>query len=174
MSPGGANPFRVEALSERHERSGFCCGIEALDRYLRQQAGQDLRRRVTAPFVLVQSCEPEAIIGFYTLASTAIDAEKLPQELGRNLPRYPLIPAALLGRLAIDERHRGQGLGEFLLMDALKRCLETSRQVASFAVVVDAKDEAATAFYRRYGFLAFVNEARKLFLPMRTVAQLFA
>jgi GNAT superfamily N-acetyltransferase len=163
--------YRVETLSDHHQRSSFACGIEALDRYIQSQAGQDSRRNIAAPFVLLHPGS-QAIAGFYTLSNTAIEVGRFPAEVARKLPKYPLVPATLLGRLAVGQQCRGQGLGEFLLMDALHRSLEASRQVASFAVVVVAKDEAAAAFYKHYGFTAFADSPRQLFLAMKTVARL--
>jgi len=167
-----AENYEIEHLSEQHERSTFVCGVVALDRYLRERAGQELRKHVATPFLAVHR-QTKVVAGFYTLASTAIDPVNLPHELAKKLPRYPLIPATLLGRLAVDKNHRGQKLGEFLLMDSLQRSLEASRQLASFAVVVDAKDESAVAFYHKYGFIPFADKPNRLFLPMKTIGQLF-
>lgn len=163
--------YVVEFLDERHERGSFSCGVEALDRYLKVQAGQDARRQVAVTFVLVER-ETSSVAGFYTLANTAINVEYLPEDIVRKLPRYPLIPATLLGRLAIDLRHRRKGLGEFLLMDALNNSLKASQQVGSFAVVVDAKDAAARDFYLRYHFIQFAGIPKRLFLPMKTIARM--
>lgn len=163
-------PYRVEPLQPHHDRSGFTSGVEALDRYLRNQAGQDARKNMAAPFVLVLM--DGTMAGFYTLSSTAVPVGELPAEVARKLPRYPLIPATLMGRLAVDERHRGRGFGRFLLADALHRALRS--EIASFAVVVDAKDDAAARFYAREGFLPFPDQPRRLFLPMARVAELFA
>ncbi len=164
--------YRVEALAKRHDRSGFSCGVEPLDRYLREQAGQDARKRVAAPFVL---CEGQSNIvrGYYTLSALSIDAGAWPEDVVRKLPRYPVVPATLLGRLAIDKSRRGKEMGEHLLTDALRRALVASRQVASVAVIVDAKDDNAVAFYRRYEFIPFADQANRLFLPMGTIEQLF-
>lgn len=167
-------PYRIELLSERHERSAFSCGNESLDRYLHHQAGQDRRRYAAVPFVLVEGNNPE-VLGYYTLSAFGVDLGELPQDVvARKLPRYPVVPATLLGRLAVNSSHRGQGLGEFLLMDALRRSLEHAQQIASVAVVVDAIDEAASGFYHHFNFLPFPNRRDRLFLPTRTVAQLFA
>ena len=116
--------------------------------------------------------ETGGVIGFYTLASTGVELQSLPQSVFRKLPKYPLVPATLLGRLAVDVRHRGLGLGEFLLLDALRRSLEASQQVASFAVIVDAKNESARQFYLKFGFLPCPDLPARLFLPMVTVASL--
>ncbi len=163
--------MRIEPLSEHHARGAFTSGVEPLDRYLRTQAGQDARRRVAACFVLVEDGGVEPL-GFYTLAATSIALAELPEALTKRLPRYPAVPATLMGRLAVDGRHRGEGLGEMLLMDALARALRS--EIATFAVVVDAKDGRAAEFYAKYDFRALTTDGRRLFLPMAEVAQSFA
>nr|WP_276556855.1 GNAT family N-acetyltransferase [Rhodoblastus acidophilus] len=161
--------MRVESLGPQHDRSGFACGVEPLDRYFQTQAGQDARKKMAAPFVLV--LKDGGIAGYYTLSSTAIRLPELPEATVRKLPRYPLVPATLLGRLAVDQRHHGRGYGRFLLADALHRAVRS--EVASFAVIVDAKDESARRFYARESFLPFRDQPLKLFLPMASVAALF-
>lgn len=164
--------FRVEPLGKAHDRAAFSCGIEALDNYLRKQASQDVAKRVAICFVLTP--DGKTIAGFYTLSQYSVDLEKLPEEIARRLPKYPEVPTTLLGRLAVNEQFRGQGLGEYLLLDALRRSLDQSRHVASAAVVVDAKDEAARRFYQHFGFLALPDTPNRLFLPMKTIEELFA
>lgn len=163
--------LRVELLSDRHDRESFSSGVEPLDRYLRQQAGQDARRRVAYCFVLVADNDP-APIGYYTLAATGVALAELPEALTKRLPRYPVIPATLMGRLAIDARQQGRGHGEFMLFDALSRALRS--EVASYAFVVDAKDDKAARFYRRYRFLPLIEGGRRMFVPMAEIAKLFA
>ena len=165
-------PYSIEPLDSAHDRAAFSCGIEALDRYLRYQAGQDVRRRVAATFVL-EGRNSQEVVGYYTLSAASIHTGDLPDEIAKKLPKYPALPATLVGRLAVDQRYRGQGLGEFLLMDALYRSLENTKVVASVAVVVDAKDQVARNFYVRYGFIQFPESSNRLFLPMKTIAQLF-
>ena len=165
--------FRVEVLSKQHDRKGFSCGVETLDRYLRVQAGQDARRRVAAPFVLCMG-QSNAVLGYYTLSALSVDIGAWPEEVARKLPRYPAVPATLLGRLAVDTRLRGKGMGEHLLMDALRRAFEASQDVASVAVIVDAKNHDAEVFYRRYEFIPFADQPNRLFLPMGTIEGLFA
>jgi len=160
---------RVKSLDARHDRLSFKCGVEALDRYFHTQAGQDSRKDVAAPFVLVAA--DGTIIGFYTLSSSSVLVGDLPMDAIRKLPRYPVVPATLLGRLAIDYRHRGKGAGRYLLMDALRRSMRS--EIASFAVVVDAKDEHARDFYRRDGFILFQEIPMRLFLPMATIRKVF-
>ena len=160
---------RVEPLSAQHDRAGFSSGSEPLDRYLRTQAGQEARKNISAPFVLVLT--DGSIGGYYTLSATSLRLAELPHELSRRLPRYPLIPATLLGRLAVDHRLQGQGCGRFLLADALWRAV--SSEIASFAVIVEAKDEAALRFYLRESFLPLPDQPMRLFRPMADIAKLF-
>ena len=164
--------FVIQPLGARHNRAAFSCGIEALDHYLHKQAGQDLRKRAAVPFVLTD--DGKTIAGFYTLSQFAVELDEIPEHVARKLPKYPMVSATLLGRLAISTAYQGQRLGEVLLMDALRRSLELSKQVASAAVVVDAKDDSAVSFYKKYGFLDLPKVQRRLFLPMGTVEQLFA
>ena len=139
MVAGPLDGVRVEALTAQHDRNSFASGVEPLDRYFRVQAGQDARKSLAAPFVLVLS--DGIIAGYYTLSSTALQLAELQERIAGRLPRYPLVPATLLGRLAIDHRHQGKGYGRFLLADALYRSVRS--EIASFAVVVDAKNESA-------------------------------
>jgi len=161
--------LRVEALGPHHNRTSFDSGVEALDRYLRTQAGQEARKNIAAPFVLV--LPDGAIGGYYTLSSTAVKLSELPADVTRRLPRYPLVPATLLGRLAVDLRYRGKGFGRFLLADALHRAVRS--EIASFAVVVDAKDEAARRFYERESFLPLLDQPMRLYRPLADIAKLF-
>jgi predicted GNAT family N-acyltransferase len=145
---------------------------EPLDRYLREQARQDADKRVAAPFVLVTP-PMQRVLGYYTLSASVVEVADLPPEVAKRLPRYPQLPVTLLGRLAVDRTLQGQGAGAFLLMDALSRCASAADEFAAMAVVVDAKDEAAAAFYRHFGFIALQQQPRRWFLPMKTVATLF-
>jgi len=119
--------------------------------------------------VFVLTSDGKSIVGFYTLSQYAIELDVIPEEIARRLPKYRHVPATLLGRLAVSAAFRGQGLGELLLLDALKRSLQGSRQLASVAVIVDAKDDSAVGFYKKYGFLALPKVANRLFLPMATI-----
>ena len=166
-----AGYFSVEALGKAHDRGAFSCGVEVLDNYLKKFARQDIEKRVAVCFVLTP--DGKTIAGFYTLSQYSVDLVSLPSDIARKLPKYPVVPATLIGRLAIAQNFRGQKLGEFLLLDALRRCLMQSRQVASFAVIVDAKDEAAIQFYEHFDFLPFPGIEDRLFLPMRTIETLF-
>lgn len=163
----------IEPLRGDHNRADFSCGNLSLDRYLKEQAGQDLRRACATAFVLVPKRGDTSILGYYTLSSYGIDVGDLPADVAKKLPRYPLIPATLLGRLAVDRRYQGQGIGELLLLDALHRALVQSAEIAAAAVVVDAIDAGAVKFYQHFGFVAFPTIAGRLFLSMKTAAYLF-
>ena len=166
--------YAIEPLAARHLRETFDCGVPVLDDYLRKYVRQDVDRGVAAAYVAVPVEGSGTIAGFYTLASTGVRLSDLPPAAGKKLPGYPLIPTTLLGRLAVSIDHRRLGLGEWLLLDALKRSLDASAAVGSAAVIVDAKDESSAAFYRRYGFEPFPTEPRRLFLPMKTIATVFS
>lgn len=166
--------WRVEPLGKEHDRTAFSCGHERLDRYLKQQASQDARRRVAVPFVLLSIEDRTTIRGYYTLSFFAIELADVPPLIRKTLPSYPLVSVTLLGRLAVDRRHTGRGCGEFLLMDALDRALRQSSQIASAAVVVEAIDNHAAEFYRHFGFLPFPDTPGRLFVPMTWIARVFA
>lgn len=173
MGQGKKKPsYSIEPLARRHGRENFSCGNEELDRYLKHQANQDAKRKVAAPFVLVEKTKPQ-VLGYYTLSSYGILVEDLPEEIIKKLPRYPVIPATLLGRLAVDVNFQKQGLGELLLMDALYRSLNQANIIGSSAVVVEAKDKKAVAFYTKFNFLPFKECTHRLFLPMKTISKLF-
>lgn len=156
-------PFRLEALGPSHARGEFSCGVEALDRYLLSHASQDVRRRVGACYVAVEVASGK-IAGYYTLAAAGVPLNDLPPELTRRLPRYPSVPVARVGRLAIDQRFQGQKLGGALLADAAVRAARS--EIAVFALIVDAKDDAAVAFYRHLGFQSFGGNSRQLIVPL--------
>ena len=158
-----AAPFRIDALDgQRHERNGFCSASESLNRYLREQSTQDVRRRVAACFVGLS--DTDQIAGFYTLAATGVLLADLPAGTQKKLPRYPTVPAVLLGRLAVDQAFAGQGLGSALLADALYRAKHSD--IAAFALVASAKDEHASRFYRHHGFIPFPNSPLTLLFPL--------
>jgi len=169
--PAPRDDFRVELLGKSHDRAAFSCGSEPLDNYLKRQASQDVQKHAAACFVLTP--DGKAIAGYYTLSQYAVDLVELPADVAKKLPKYPEVPTTLLGRLAVDQNFRGQGLGEFLLFDALERSLEQSKHVASAAVVVDAKDDPAKRFYEHFDFTPFKDAPRRLFLPMTSIEKLF-
>jgi GNAT superfamily N-acetyltransferase len=161
--------YRFELLGDRHDRAAFSCGVDALDRYFRMQAEQEGRKRVASCFVLAAA--DGSVAGYYTLSATSIALLDLPPVLAKRLPRYPVVPATLMGRLAVHQNRQGQGLGELLLFDAFSRTLRSD--IASYAFVVDAKDDAAQAFYQHYGFMPLASAGRRLSLPLAEIAVLF-
>ncbi len=162
----------IVPLDDSHDRRSFNCGVEPLDRYLHVQAGQDRRRHIAVCFVLLDK-QRSKIAGYYTLSAFSIVGELLPDALQKKLPKYGQIPCTLLGRLAVDREYRAAGPGKHLLVDALKRALVHSAEVASWAVVVDAKNDAAEGFYMRHGFISLPGAPGRLFLPTLTIAELF-
>lgn len=169
MAGAISEALRVEALGSHHDRSGFDSGVAPLDRYFRTQAGQDARKNLAAPFVLV--LPTGTIAGYYTLSSTSVKLSELPERIVRKLPRYPWVPATLLGRLAVDRRQQGKGYGRFLLADALHRSVRS--EIASCAVIIDAKDDNSRRFYERESFLPLPDQRMKLFRPIADIAVLF-
>ena len=155
--------FRLEALTARHDRARFSCGAAALDAYFKVQATQDARRHASACFVAVDDGTGK-VAGYYTLAAGGVPLTGLPQALTKRLPRYPSVPVARVGRLAVDQVSQGRKLGAALLADAAMRALRS--EVAVFALVVDAKDDAAVAFYRHHGFEPYGTQPRQLILPL--------
>jgi predicted GNAT family N-acyltransferase len=167
--------FVIEPFDKnKHDRTAFSCEHEALTIYIKQQASQDIKKSVAAVFVLTP--DGKTIAGYYTLSQYAVDAGSVPEETMRalRLPRYKQLPATLLGRLARSLAFKGQRVGELLLMHALKQALVQSKIIASTAVVTDAKDERAKNFYKKYGFVELPDHPNRLFLPMKTVEQMFA
>ena len=163
--------FTIEPLAAKHDCEHFSCGVEALDAYLRRQAAQDVRKRAAVIFIATD--DGKTILGYYTLSQYAIQLDVVPAAVARKLPRYPLVSATLLGRLAVSSSFRGKRIGEVLLIDALHRSLQSSKQLASAGVIVDAKDDAAASFYQKYGFLEFPRVEKRLFLPMDTIELMF-
>jgi len=168
---GKERRLTVEPLGEKHNRAAFSCGVEALDSYLHKQAAQDARKRAAVPFVA--TADGYTIAGYYTLSQYAITLDAIPEEFAKKLPKYPMVSATLLGRLAVSVEFRGKGVGEYLLMDALDRSLTSSEQIASAGIIVDAKDESAARFYKKYGFVELPKIENRLFLGMGTVQKLF-
>ena len=158
-------PVRIEPLGA-HDRTAFSSGQPELDEWFRRRAGQDEKRNIARVFVALD--QALGVVGFYSLSSYTLALTDLPDEVARKLPRYDAIPAALIGRLARDERVRGKGIGELLLADAVRRILGAGRSVAVFAIIVDAKDDRAIAFYRAFGFMPFPSRPERLFLLTST------
>ena len=157
-------PFAIERLASNHNRAEFACGVEPLDRYFREQAGQDVRRRITACFV-AREIATSKIAGYYTLAAGGVLISQIPAVLAKRVPRYPSVPVARLGRLAVARDYQGRKLGGVLLWDAIDRA--TRSEIAVFAIIVDAKDDQAEAFYRHHGFTPFARLPKTLILPLK-------
>lgn len=172
MTDKGSNSkYVITHLEKKHNKDEFTCGAEVLDRYLQTQAGQDIKKNVAVTYVLTSESSEE-ILGYYTLSSIGISSGELPPELVKKLPRYPILPGVLLGRLAVSESVQGRKIGVHLLMDALKRSLAVSNQIGIVAVIVDAKDKKAVAFYKHFGFIELPENSYRLFLPLSTIKQL--
>lgn len=156
----------IIAPLRQQDRTGFRCGVEPLDRYFQTQVSQDMRRGLTACFV-AEERETGRIAGFYTLAAAEVPLTDLPPELTRRLPRYPTVPVARIGRLAVDVTFRGCKLGSALLASAVSRAVASD--IAVFALVVDAKGEQAAAFYRHHGFVAYTSQPTRLIAPLQSL-----
>jgi GNAT superfamily N-acetyltransferase len=162
----------IELLDKKHNRTDFDCGNELLNNYIRYQAGQDMKRKLAACYVL-SDIESNNIIGFYTLSNNSIPLNRLPFEIQSKLPKsYTSIPTTLLGRLAIDKNFHGKGIGKILLIDALKRSYDISLVMGSFAVVVDPIDEEAERYYEKYDFIK-LPDSGKMFISINTLKVLF-
>jgi len=176
MAAKATEQFRIGPLSTGHDRSQFLSGSDPLDRYFREQASQDTKRRISSCFVAVSvhapaSAQMKEVAGFYTLTAASIALNALAPEIVRKLPRYPVVPAALLGRLAVATNYQGKGLGGVLLADAVLRVARAEMGV--FALLVDAKDAAAQRFYEHYGFTLLPGEGRRLCLPIASALRQF-
>lgn len=163
--------YICEPLAKHHDRTTFACGNAELDAWLKQLAKQDQDRHVAAVFVLSPRSMPATIAGYYALSATAVALCDLPSSFAKKLPKYPLIPATLLGRLARDVNF--PGVGERLLVDALHRSWKNSLEVGSAVVVVDAKDDRATEFYIAHGFEPITRTPQRLVLPIRMIESMF-
>lgn len=163
--------YLTEPLNTAHKKQSFDCGIKQLNDYLHVQAKQDVKRRLSTCFILAGN--EDAVKGYYTLSSAAVQRELLPAEIIKKLPpSYTNLPATLLGRLAVDNAHKGQGLGELLLMDAIKRSYDTSLgSIGSMAILVDPIDDGAVGFYRKFGFI-LLPDSGKMFIAMETISKL--
>ena len=169
MTTRPSEDLRIVLLGEAHDRGSFTCGVESLDRYLKTQAGQDVRRKANAVFILSVVGEPTHVLGYYTLCAMAIPQGDVPEAARNHVPRYPLVSATLIVRLAVAKERQGQRLGAVLLADALQRAFDSASTVGSSMVVVDALDEAAAGFYAAHGFVRLPDSLR-LVLPMRMAA----
>jgi len=155
-------PFRIVPLDKR-DRSSFNCGVVALNGYFRQRVSQDVRRSVTTCFIATEIAT-DTIAGYYTLSAGSVVLTDLPEMILKKLPRYPVVPVAVIGRLAVDTNFQGRGLGSALLFDAMERAIQT--ELGVWAIVVDAKDDSAVRFYEQYGFQCIASDSQRLFLPL--------
>jgi predicted GNAT family N-acyltransferase len=164
--------YSTEPLNANHIRKNFSCGKSILDDYIKIQARQDIKRKLATCFVL--SNEENNVIGYYTLSNTSIERRILLEEIIKKLPpSYKNLPATLLGRLAVDQNYFGKRVGEFLLIDAMKKSSIVAKvSIGSMALIVDPIDESAVAFYTKYGFI-LLPDSGKMFLPMQTIFNLF-
>jgi GNAT superfamily N-acetyltransferase len=160
----------IERLAKSHERQPFSCGQPALDEWLKTRAGQFDRKDMARTFVAVNPGQTR-VLGYYALASHRVRFEALPEDQAKGLPKID-VPVVLLGRLAVDQSMQGKGLGSFLLIDALRRALQVSKEVGIRAVEVDALDEQARSFYLKYGFVPLLDDPNHLYLPMHVIRKL--
>ena len=158
-----------ERLAGRHDKTSFESGSPELDNYLKYQAGQDVKRSLTSVFVLAE--DTGRVIGYYAMSQASLTVNEFPDDISKKLPPKRSVPCTLLGRLSVDQHYRGQGYGRALLFHALKKAAVISLEIASFAVIVDAKDIQAKEFYRRHGFLELNNQPMRLFMPVRGIRE---
>ncbi|HSW93511.1 MAG TPA: GNAT family N-acetyltransferase [Gammaproteobacteria bacterium] len=163
--------YVISSLEKKHDKNKFKCGIDSLDQYLKTQAGQDIKKNVAVTYVLTTPHSTE-ILGYYTLSSLGIFPGELPDNLIKKLPRYPVLPGILIGRLAVDQNSQKKSIGSYLLIDAMKRSISVSNQIGVVAIVVDAKNDKAIGFYTHFGFTKLPENSRRLFLSLDTVKKL--
>jgi len=163
--------LKIEPFGPLHNRAGFTCGVESLDRYFKTQASQDVKRKINAVFVLVDPREPTEVLGYFTLCATALAQGDVPEGARKHITRYPLVSATLLGRLAVVGHQQRQGLGALLLADAVKRAYASASSVGSSMLIVDAISEQAASFYEANGFVRLTDSLR-LILPMQAIAKM--
>lgn len=163
--------MKTEPLAPHHDRNGFSCGVDSLDRYLRTQASQDVRRKANGVFILVARAKPETVLGYYTLCATRLPQGDVPATARKHVPRYPLVSATLVGCLAVSAARQGEGLGALLLADAVRRAHLSASTVGSSMLVVDAISERAAAFYKANGFVR-LPESMRLVLPMHVIERM--
>jgi ribosomal protein S18 acetylase RimI-like enzyme len=163
--------LRIVPLASTHDRGSFSCGVDSLDAYLTTQAGQDVRRKTNAVFVLVGTDAPTRVLGYVTLCATAVTQGDVPETVRKHLPRYPLVSGTRIGRLAVATPQQGQGVGGILLALALRKAYESANSVGACMAIVDAIDERAARFYAAHGFVR-LPESMRLILPMRMIEKL--
>lgn len=162
--------YATRLLDSSHDRASFRCSEPSLTDYLRKQARQDLKRKVCAVYVLSADDDIARIVGYYSLSNASIPWDQLPESVAQRMPRYGDLPATLMGWLAVDQQFSGQGLGQFLLYDALARSLDHSYVIGSIAVVTDPLNDIAKGFYTKQGFISL--DSGRMFLSMGTISQM--
>ncbi|BDA68131.1 GCN5-related N-acetyltransferase [Rivularia sp. IAM M-261] len=160
----------IELLDKNHDRNGFDCGSEALNKFLKQTARQHIQKGISRTFVLVDTEQPNLIIGFFTLTLCEVRAEKLPPQFGKKYPH--IVPGVKLARLGVDKTYQRQGIGEVIVIEAMKRALVVSENAGGIGLFVDAKDEFARNYYERYGFVNLEDAPLELFLPLSAILQM--
>lgn len=164
--------YQVELLDKvKHDLKFFTCGVKELDVYVKERASQDIRRRISAVYV-IHKLGRKGIDGYYTLNAYSIKSNEFQKDLINKFPKYPFLPATLIGRFAISKHMQGRNIGKYLLHDALIRSYKLSQKIGSIAVAVDAKNKKARGFYEKYGFKRFLKHPLKLYLPMKTIKNL--
>ncbi|MFH2091431.1 MAG: GNAT family N-acetyltransferase [Pseudomonadota bacterium] len=159
----------IAPLNKDHDRVGFHCNVDTLDHYIHKQAGQDTKRGISRIFVAEQPGNSKEILGYYSLSTLSVRLSDLSENLARKLPRHPTpVPAALIGRLAVSKNAQGNGIARMLLIDAIKRTLSVSDQIAIYAMIVDSADDDTRGFYEQYGFECLKGSSKRLFLPLKS------
>jgi GNAT superfamily N-acetyltransferase len=164
-----SNQVIISPLLKPHHKNKFCCGEDSLDGYIKQQANQDIKRNISRVFIASTQNQPEQILGFYSLSSLSINCSSLPSETAKKLPRHA-IPCALIGRLAVDKKAQGTGLGKLLLIDAFKRTRDVSQSIAIYALIVDCLNDKAKVFYKKFGFTELSTDNNRLFLQLKKLS----
>ncbi len=163
-----ASSLVIEPLGKHHDKTQFTCGEPDLDHYIKEYASQDVKRRTSRVFI---ASIDNTVAGFYSLSALSVSHNTMPPDIAKKLPKYP-VPAVLLGRLAVDTTFQGKGIATALMVNAMKRVLLASNDVAMYALFVDAKNKKVKAFYQKYGFMELQEHPMRLFLPVETIAGL--
>ncbi|MDX2346174.1 MAG: GNAT family N-acetyltransferase [Legionella sp.] len=164
--------YHIEQLNKTHDRGNFSCGIPILDEYLHHHANQYKKKGLAVTYVIIKTNEPN-VLGYYSLSSYGIKLDQLPNEIMKKLPRFPVVPVTLLGRLAVSYEHQGLKIGQHLLINALEQCFDVSKKQGSIGIVVDAINAKAIRFYKKFGFIELPDNKNNLFISMKTISKLF-
>lgn len=156
--------YCIRPLDAFINAADFQCGSEPLNDYIRRYASQDVRRNIARVFIATPENDPRQLSGFFTLSAGSVSCSSLPASLARKLPRYP-VPVALIGRLGVDKKFQGKGLGSILLADACQKVSQASTILAMAGIIIDAKDDDAISFYKHFGFIPLQGQAGRMLLP---------